>query len=94
MSRWRHILVFFTVKDVNTNERNFGVTVLAGFGGGHVDDFAWVAFHHAVTVLSEGGTLDWVDVGTGGAGVKVVIFEVRHIKKLVFYHWLSEKGVV
>merc|ERR1711937_1006065 len=49
----RHIFAFFTVKDINTDEGNFSVTVLASFGGGHIDNFAWMTFHHAVAILSE-----------------------------------------
>jgi len=50
----RHIFVFLAVEDVDADHVDFGVTVLAGFGGGHVNDLAGVSFHHDEAVLSEG----------------------------------------
>ena len=54
MGGWRHIFVLPSVKDVNSGHVDLSVTVLAGFGGGHIDDLAWLAFHHDVTSLSKG----------------------------------------
>jgi hypothetical protein len=75
---WRHIFVLLTVKDVDTSHVNFGVTVFTSFGGGHIDDLAWMAFEHSISVLSEGTTLDWVGEGTSGSG-GFEGFVVRHL---------------
>ena len=64
MGGWRHIFVLPSVEDVDSGHVDLSVTVLSGFGGGHIDDLAWLAFHHNVTTLSELGALKWVNEGS------------------------------
>jgi len=49
---WRHIFVLLSVEDVDSYQVDLGVTVLAGFRGGHIYDLAWLALEHSITVLS------------------------------------------
>ncbi len=44
-------------KDIDGGKMNLGVTVLAGFGGGHVDDLAGAIFDDDKAVLPQGRTL-------------------------------------
>ena len=44
-------------EDVHGNEMDLGVTVLAGLGGGHVDDLAGAVLDHDEAVLAEGRAL-------------------------------------
>lgn len=46
---------------------DFGMAVLAGLGGAHVDDLAGAALDHDVAVLAEGRALH--RVGGRGAGI-------------------------
>jgi hypothetical protein len=43
---------------VGSDQVDLGVTVLAGLGGGHVNDLAGTALDDDVAVLAESGTLD------------------------------------
>ena len=54
-------------EDVDGDQVNLGVTVLAGLGGGHVDDLARAVLDDNVTVLAESGTLH----GVGGRGTRI-----------------------
>lgn len=56
------ILKLLASEDINGDQVNLGVTVLAGLGGRHVDDLARAALDHNVTVLSQGRALH----GVGG----------------------------
>lgn len=67
MGRWREIFQLLAGEDVESDQVNLCVTVLASLGGGHVDNLAWAALDDNESVLSQGGTLDWV--GGRGAGV-------------------------
>jgi len=48
---------FLASEDIKGNEMDFGVTVLSGLGGRHVNDLAGTALDDDETVLSEGGAL-------------------------------------
>ena len=54
-------------EDVDSDEMDLGVTVLAGLGGAHVNDLAGTVLDHDVTVLAQGRTLH--RVGSRGAGI-------------------------
>ena len=54
-------------ENINGDEMDLGVTVLAGLGGGHVDNLARAALDNDVTVLPQGRTLH--GVGGGGTGI-------------------------
>lgn len=63
----RQILELLASEDVNGDQVDLGVTVLAGLGGRHVDDLAGTALDDDVAVLSQGRTLH--GVGGGGTGI-------------------------
>jgi hypothetical protein len=63
----RQILELLAGEDVNGDQVDLGVTVLAGLGGRHVDDLAGTALDDDVAVLSQGRTLH--GVGGGGTGI-------------------------
>jgi hypothetical protein len=44
-------------EDVDSNQMDLGVTVLASLGGRHIDDLARAVLDHDESVLSQGGTL-------------------------------------
>lgn len=67
MSRWREIFQLLASEDVESDQVNLCVTVLASLGGGHVDNLAWATLDDNESVLSQGGTLH--RVGGRGAGV-------------------------
>lgn len=54
-------------EDVDGDQVDLGVTVLAGLGGGHVDDLARAALDDDVTTLPQSRALH--GVGGGGAGI-------------------------
>lgn len=67
MGGGRQILELLASEDVNGDQVDLGVTVLAGLGGRHVDDLAGTALDDDVAVLSQGRTLH--GVGGGGTGI-------------------------
>ena len=64
---WREIFQLLASEDVDGDQVNLGVTVLAGLGGGHFDDLAWAVLDDNVTVLPQGRALHWE--GGGGTGI-------------------------
>ena len=67
MGRGGEILELLASEDVDGNEMDLGVAVLAGLGGGHVDDLARAALDHDVAVLPQGRALH----GEGGRGTGI-----------------------
>jgi hypothetical protein len=67
VGRWGKIFQLLAGEDVDGDQVDLSVTVLASLGRGHVDDFAWATFDDDVTVLSQGGTLH--REGGRGAGI-------------------------
>ena len=65
------IFEFLAGEDVDGDEMDLGVTVLAGLGGGHVDDLAGTALDDDKSVLSQCGTLH----GIGGRGASIDALE-------------------
>jgi hypothetical protein len=63
----RQIFELLAGEDVNGDQVDLGVTVLAGLGGRHVDNLAGTALDDDVAVLSQGRTLH--GVGGGGTGI-------------------------
>lgn len=61
------LLKLLASEDVDGDQVDLGVTVLAGLGGGHVDDLARAVLDDDVTVLAESGTLH----GVGGRGTRI-----------------------
>lgn len=54
---WRQIFHLLASENVQSDQVNLRVTVLASLGGGHVDDLARATFDDNEAVLSQGGTL-------------------------------------
>lgn len=67
MGGGRQILELLAGEDVDGDQVDLGVTVLAGLGGRHVDDLAGAALDNDVAVLSQGRALH--GVGGGGTGI-------------------------
>lgn len=63
----RQIFQLLAGEDIEGDNVNLGVTVLAGLGGGHLDDLAGAVLDDNVTVLSQSGAL--LGVGGGGTGI-------------------------
>lgn len=61
------LLKLLASEDVDGNEMDLGVTVLASLGGGHVDDLARAVLDHDEAVLPQGRALD----GVGGRGARI-----------------------
>lgn len=53
MGRWGQFFHLLAGENVNTDEYTLGMTVLAGFGGGDVNDLARTAPDHDVTTLTD-----------------------------------------
>ena len=57
-------------KNVKSNKMNFGVTVFASFGRGHINDLAGAAFDHNEAVLAQGRALH--RVGGRSTGISAI----------------------
>lgn len=74
MGGWGEIFQLLAGEDVDGDQVNLGVTVLAGLGGGHFDDLAWAALDDNETVLPQCGTLHGIGGrGTGVGGLEGVL---------------------
>lgn len=62
------ILKLLAGEDVDGDQVNLGVTVLASLGGRHVDDLARAALDHDVTVLAQSRALHGKGRGRAGVG--------------------------
>lgn len=71
MGGWRQVFHLLAGEDVDGDHVDLGVTVLAGFRGGHFDDLAWAALDDNVTVLPQGRALH----GEGGRGTGIGALE-------------------
>jgi hypothetical protein len=69
---WRQIFQLLAREDVDGDDVDLGMTVLAGLGGGHFDDLAWTAFDDDVPVLPQGRALH----REGGRGTRIGAAEV------------------
>ena len=65
---WAKLLKLLAGEDINGDQVNLGVSVLAGLGGRHVDNLTWAALDADESVLSQGGTLHWVGGRRAGIG--------------------------
>ncbi len=81
---WGEIFQLLASKDVESNQMDLRVTVLASLGSGHVDNLAWATLDDNETVLSQGGTLHRVGGrGTGIGGLEGVLMLKRILSVLV-----------
>lgn len=81
VGRGGQILNLLVSEDINGDEMALGVTVLAGFGGGDVNNLAGAVLDHNVTVLADGTSLHGEGLGgasIGGLEVNVMVLLVRH----------------
>lgn len=67
VGRWGEIFQLLASEDVESDQVDLCVTVLASLGGGHVNDLAWATLDDNKAVLSQGRTLHRV----GGRGASV-----------------------
>ena len=68
MGGWAKIFQLLAGKDIDRDEMDLGVTVLARLGSTHFDDFARAALDHDESVLPQGGTLHRVSGRCAGIG--------------------------
>lgn len=77
----REILHLLAGEDIDGDQVDLGVTVLASLGGGHLDDLAGATLDDDVAVLAQSRALH--GEGLGGTSVSslkgVVVFGVRHL---------------
>lgn len=74
------IYSLFAVKNVDTDQVDFSMTVLSSFRSGHLDNLARTTLEHDETVLAEGRALH--GEGGGGTGVpslEMCVFNVTHV---------------
>lgn len=68
MSRGRKIFELLASEDINGDDVDLGVTVLASLRSGHLDDLAWTTLDDNVTTLSQSRTLHGVGGRRTGVG--------------------------
>lgn len=64
---WAKVFQLLASEDIDRDEMDLGVTVLAGLRGGHLDNLARTALDDDEAVLSQSRTLH--RVGRGGTGI-------------------------
>lgn len=80
--------IFLSSEDINANQVDFGVTVLASLGGGHIHDLARESLDDYETILPEGGALHGVGQGGSCGHLEVFILSSRHGLLFVVRHGL------
>jgi hypothetical protein len=65
---WAKFFKLLASEDVNGDEMDLGVTVLASLGGGHVDDLARAVLDDNKAVLPQGRALHGVGGGSTSIG--------------------------
>lgn len=78
MGRGREIFVLLASEDIGGDKMDLGVAVLAGLGGGHVDNLARAALDHDETVLTQSRALHREGerrAGIGGLEGNIVLQE-------------------
>ena len=68
MSRRAKFFELLASEDVDGDQVDLGVTVLAGLGGGHFDNLAWAVLNADVSVLPQCRTLHGEGVGRTSIG--------------------------
>lgn len=68
VGRWAKLLKLLAGEDINGDQVDLGVSVLAGLGGRHIDNLTWTGLDADESVLSQGRTLHWVGGGRAGIG--------------------------
>ena len=75
-------------EDVNSNEMDLGVAVLAGLGRAHFDDLARAALDDDESVLAEGRALH--RIGSGSTGIGALKGVLMLLGKLVSTSWIED----
>jgi len=74
------IFVLLAVVKVDGDHVDFGVTVFACFGGGHLDDLAWATLHNNIAIFAERGALCGEYLGGSRLGsFKLFLKIFRHV---------------
>jgi hypothetical protein len=91
---WAEIFELLASEDVDGDEMDLGVTVLAGLGGGHVDNLAGAVLDHDEPVLAESRTLHGISGrGTGIGALKGVLMLLENaISKLPWSRHTPSSG--
>ena len=64
-------------EDIKGDQVNFGVSVLSGFGSGHIDDLACLSLDHNELIFTKGRALLWVGKGGSRTGLfELIIFVI------------------
>jgi len=91
---WTDVFEFLAGENVEGDHVDFGVTVLAGLGGGHLDNLAGTALDHDESVLPECRALHGEGLGrTGIGGGEVVLFISHCVVEILGSGRLTEKRV-
>lgn len=64
---WAQFFELLAGEDINGNQVDLSVTVLASLGRGHVDDLAWTVLDHNEAVLTQSRALH--RIRGGGTGI-------------------------
>jgi len=75
---WADVLVFLGGEDIDTNQVNLGVTVLAGLGCGHLYNLAGTSLDDDEAVLPQSGALLGISLGSTGIGVLELFMIICH----------------
>ena len=86
MGGWAQLFKLLAGEDIQGDKMNLGMTVLSGFGSGHVNDLAGATLDHNEAVLAERGALH--GIRSGGTGIGAIegvlmldpVWSVEHAK--------------
>lgn len=63
MGGWAELFKLLASEDIDSDEMDLGVTMLASLRGRHIDDLARAVLDHDEAVLSQGRALHWESGG-------------------------------
>lgn len=91
MGRWADIFILLLSKDVDSNEVNLSVPMLASLGGRHVNDLAGISFQHDIAVLPQGGALHGEGFGgpRASGGEFMIIHDGFRLRYVTLYVLLT-----
>lgn len=87
VGRGGEFFVLLASEDLNSNEMDLGMTVLAGLGGRHIDDLAGLALDDDVAALAEGRALHGERqrrAGVGGLERDIVLNKPSQLLVMAF----------
>merc|ERR1719273_2698454 len=68
MGRWTNVLILSVSEDIQGDQVDLGVAVLAGLGGGHLHNLAGTTLDHDKSTFTESRTLHRISGGCSGIG--------------------------